>query len=384
MDSILIYGLAETKMEGALRKMGYEVHLGTEGLDIFEFTKQKIVDLIFLSATGNDNTSKLVIGLKENPATRRIPIVYLTDNQTYITVLKEFNFERLEMIERGATLGSIISKTATMLRLRKMIATDKGGKQDVFDLNAHLRDLTEKHKKEIEEARQIQENLLPKTLPKGDSFELAVCYIPLEELGGDYYDFVENNDGTISIAVADATGHGLPAAFISSMIKMARVAVDKIKPDGMLTAMNQLMTPQMPPGRFVTMAVANFNPNSGKVVFSRAGHPPALLINRRENKTEQIKAGGFALGFMSDVEYGSEERVIESGDVLVLMSDGICEAQNRNLEMFGHNMLADAILKCPVQFTAEQILKSVVECFKQFIQGRILKDDVTMIILKRK
>ena len=383
MDSILIYGLPEEKIESALKKMGYQVHSGTNGLGISEFLTQNVIDLVFMSGRGGDGSFKIVMNLKDDPATRRIPILYLTDNQTYLSSLKEQRYERYDFVEQGATLGSIISKAATLLRMRKMVAAEKGSKQDVFDLNAHLRDLTEKHKKEIEEAKQIQENLLPKEMPQGQGFEVEVCYIPLEELGGDYYDVKVNQNGSISMMVADATGHGLPAAFISSMTKMAMVAVDKVAPAELFSGMNKLMTPQMAPGRFITMAAANYSPSTGSLVFSRAGHPPALLFSRSEGQVTEMRSGGFAIGFMPDGDYAQEERTLQPGDIMVMITDGITEAQNRALELFGQQRLSAVLINSSPESSAKEVLNSILSSFRDFTQGRILKDDVTMIVLKR-
>lgn len=383
MDSILLCGIAEDKIEGALKKMGYEVVRPQPELDLVEFIKSNIFDLVFISGRGNDDSSKLVTSLKENPATRRIPILYLTDNQSAVKILKELRFERLDFLEKDATLGAIISKTATILRVRKMVVSEKSTKQDVFDLNAHLRDLTEKHKREIEEARQIQENLLPKELPKGEGYEVEVCYIPLEDLGGDYYDIRSNPDNSISMLVADATGHGLPAAFISSMTKMAIVAVSKEQPHELFAGMNQLMTPQMPPGRFITMAAATYDPKTGRFSSARAGHPPVIIFRRNQGSALELKAGGFAIGFMSESEYSSEDCILESGDIAVLYTDGITEAQNRDLELFGSKRVIEALGMTTNQMSAKEILTTVVTKFKEFTEGRILKDDVTMIVLKK-
>jgi sigma-B regulation protein RsbU (phosphoserine phosphatase) len=309
--------------------------------------------------------------------------LYLTDNSSYVNILKELRFERLDFLQKDATLGAIISKTATILRVRKMIVSEKSTKQDVFDLNAHLRDLTEKHKREIEEARQIQENLLPKELPQGEGYEIEVCYIPLEDLGGDYYDIRKNPDNSITMLVADATGHGLPAAFISSMTKMAIVAVSKEHPNELFAGMNQLMTPQMPPGRFITMAAISYDPSSGKLSSARAGHPPVIIFRRNQGSAIELKAGGFAIGFMSDSEYSSEDCALESGDIAVLYTDGITEAQNRNLELFGSKRVIEALTASSSEMSAKQVLTSIVAKFKEFTEGRILKDDVTMIVLKK-
>lgn len=383
MDSILLFGQSEDKIEKALRKMGYEVFVGTNGEGLPAFIESKMVDLLVLSGRGDDDTVKTITTLRDAAATRRLPILYLTDNHTYVSQIQDLKFDRIDCLDPAATLGSVISKAATLLRLRKMVGAEKDGKQNIYDVNAHLRDLTDKHKREIEEARRIQESLLPKELPKGDSFEIEVVYIPLEDLGGDLYDVRTVKDGKVSFLIADVTGHGLPAAFIGSMTKMAVVAVGKDRPDEMLAGMNVLMTPQMPQGRFVTMAAALYDPVSGKVTFTRAGHPPAFVLKRGEGKVKELMAGGLAVGFLEDSVYSAEEETLQSGDIFVLITDGISEAQNRALAQYGHERIAQALLQTKSENSAKEVLTQLINSFLEFTQGRILKDDVTVMVLKK-
>ncbi len=383
MDSILLFGQSEDKIEKALRKMGYEVFVGTNGATLPAFIESKMVDLLVLSGRGNDDTLKTITTLRETAATKRLPILFLTDNNSYVTQIHDLRFDRIDCLDPSATLGSVISKAATLLRLRKMVGAEKDGKQNIYDVNAHLRDLTEKHKREIDEARRIQESLLPKTLPSGEGFEIEVVYIPLEELGGDIYDVRNVKEGKVSFLIADVTGHGLPAAFIGSMTKMAVVAVGKDMPDEMLTGMNVLMTPQMPQGRFVTMAAALYDPSNGKISFTRAGHPPAFVLKRSEGKVKELMAGGLAVGFLEDSIYSSEEETLQSGDIFVLITDGISEAQNRALEQYGHQRIAQALLSTKAEHSAKEVLTHLINSFLEFTQGRILKDDVTVIVLKK-
>ena len=383
MDTILLHGQADERIEKALRKMGYEVYVGTEDKSLSEFIETKLIDLLIFAEAGTANSAVTCIELRSKPATRLLPILFITDNKSTVSQISEQRLDRFDFVDPQATLGSIVGKAATLLRLRKMVGADKGNKASIYDTNAHLRDLTEKHKREIDEARRIQESLLPKDLPQGKGFEVEAAYIPLEELGGDLYDVHLTESGKLSFLIADVTGHGLPAAFIGSMTKMAMVAVNTDAPDKLMFGMNKLMSPQMPQGRFVTMAAGLYDPSTGDFEFTRAGHPPAFALLRAENKVRELNAGGLAVGFLDDAEYEIESCNLAPGDAMVLITDGITEAQSRSLELFGNQRVSEVLLKTSTSHSAKDILTELVNDFMQFTEGKIIKDDVTIIVLKR-
>ncbi|MDZ4785356.1 MAG: PP2C family protein-serine/threonine phosphatase [bacterium] len=383
MDSILIFGSVDEKIPKALNKMGYELHMNVAEPELIKYIETKFIDLLIVDSRGIAKPTSICSQIRDGSTTKRLPILFIAHQEKFLEELKELKLDRVELADQQTTLGGIISKAATMLRLRKMVGASKDNTASLSEVNAHLRDLTEKHKRELEDAKKIQQNLLPKNLPKGENFEIESCYIPLEDLGGDWYYVHEVADGKIGMMIADVTGHGLPAAFIGSMTKLAMVATKKEMPADLLDGMNKLMTPQMPQGRFVTMAAALYDPKSGRLDFSRAGHPPLFVLSRKTNTVKEYLAGGFAIGFLEEGDYGSESFVLEKGDIAVLLTDGITEAQNRKLEQFGHSRVAAALLKSKPEDSANDILKSLINNFLEYIQGRILKDDVTVLVLKR-
>ena len=259
MDTILILGRVEDKILNALQKMGYEVNSDLNDRTVAQYIESKFVDLLIISSSGIKDAAKKCVKLRDEPATKRLPILFISDSPQELQLLKDYRLDRIDYVDASVSLGSLISKVATLIRLRKMVGADKQNKPNLAEVNAHLRDLTEKHKRELEDARGIQESLLPKEMPQSDAFQIEICYIPLEELGGDWYYAQEVRDGKISMLIADVTGHGLSAAFVGAMTKMAMVATGKDKPDELLKGMNELMTPQIPPGRFVTMGACLYS-----------------------------------------------------------------------------------------------------------------------------
>jgi sigma-B regulation protein RsbU (phosphoserine phosphatase) len=202
-------------------------------------------------------------------------------------------------------------------------------------------------------------------------------------VGGDWYFASKTGDGKISLQIADVTGHGLGAAFVGSMAKLAMAAVAKSVPHELLTGLNRLMAPQIPPGRFVTMCSVLYDPDTGKVQFARAGHSPAILVRAGSRSSIQLKGDGFAVGFFDDSEYELVEETLEVGDVLFLYTDGISEAQNRSMKTYGLDRLAGAIASAPESANCAEVLGVVLDDVDAFREERIINDDVTAICLKR-
>jgi sigma-B regulation protein RsbU (phosphoserine phosphatase) len=167
------------------------------------------------------------------------------------------------------------------------------------------------------------------------------------------------------------------------MVKLAMVATDEYRPDRLLGGMNRLLSKQMPSGRFVTMASCTYEPSSGKLQWARAGHPPALVRRAATNRVEQLLGDGFAIGFLDDVEYAMLETELEPGDSLLMFTDGLSEAQNRSGLTFGLERLADALQQTSLQSSSSEILTSVLDAFDLFRQERLVKDDVTLMVLRR-
>jgi sigma-B regulation protein RsbU (phosphoserine phosphatase) len=275
-----------------------------------------------------------------------------------------------------------MTKIATSLRLRKMAGADDRS-ATLSEANAALRDLNRRFIQEREEARDIQQSLLPRKLPKDPRFELAVSYEPLEEVGGDWYNVSQTEGGRLSLLIADVTGHGLSAALIGSMTKLAISCANTELPHELLGAVNRVLSPQMPEGRFVTVGSFLFDPENGQLQYARGGHPPAMLLARKEKVVHQLKGNGFAVGFMEDGEYSAEKAVLQPGDALLLVTDGLLEAENRARENYGLERLQEVLLATKPEDTAVEILEQVLESFETFRDGRILKDDVTLVLLKR-
>jgi sigma-B regulation protein RsbU (phosphoserine phosphatase) len=381
MDSILVLGNPAEKLRRFLEKMGYLLIETSAGQTVPEILNTQIVDLLLLDGKTELEHFDLTEMLKSDERTSSIPIIYLAKENEDTPEQQLLQSDSTEVIPFPHSVGTVASKIATRLRLRKMAgATEQTA--SLAEINAALRDHNERINKELEEARTIQKSLLPESLPQSNQYEFAVVYQPLQEVGGDWYYVKQEESGIITALVSDVTGHGLAAAFIGSMTKLALGASSHQSPGVLLAEMNRLMTPQIPAGRFVTMSAYMFEPDSKRLRFARAGHPPGLLLHRKSNTVEQLSTDGFAIGFFEDSQYDETETTLEEGDLIVMYSDGIIEAQNRDNKMYGTDSFSDALLSTDPKDSAEKCLSTVMEHFNEFRDERIIKDDLTLLLLK--
>jgi phosphoserine phosphatase RsbU/P len=381
LENILVVGSQDNKLTGFLKKMGYEI-IEFDGKRPFpEVLDRHLLDLILFDTRLDLGTQDMITFLRTQESTRQVPIVCIADRPRTKQNIKEMGLDRIELFDINYQIGKVVSSIATQLRMTKMAGRDERT-ANLMEVNAALRDLTEHFKKEMKEAKAIQEGLLPKKLPIADNYEISVCYEPLEEVGGDWYFIEPDAEGRLAMQIADVTGHGISAAFVGSMTKLALTAVGSGMPAELLTKMNTLMAPQLPPGRFVTMGSYLFDPKTLEVHYARAGHPTALLVRGKTREAIEVRGEGFPVGFFDDAEYTGGTAQLEVGDVFIAITDGISEVQNKALETYGMIRMGEVVQKMNPDSSAEQIRDAIRADVDVFRDNRILKDDITMIVLR--
>ncbi len=382
MDSLLLVGTKDEKLPKFLTKLGYGVTVADQQ-PVPELIAKLPFDLVLAESSMDLGGVELCKFLRGQPATKMVPIVLLTKRKSEELELKELRLPRVECVLGEWSIGTLASKISTEIRLLKMNGVDNSGNATLIELNASLRDLNQRFARELDDARAIQRSLLPEKVPSGAGFELGAFYKPLEEVGGDWYFATPLTDGRISVQIADVTGHGLAAAFIGAMTKLALSAASSEDPGTLLTGTNRLMAPQLPTGRFVTMFTYVFNPANGTLQYARGGHNPALHLKRAAGTVDEVKGDGFAVGFLEDAEFPTNTLQLEVNDIFVMYTDGLTEAKDRNKEMYGVKRLVQALLATTPEMTSQQVVDAIVKHFETFRDGRRLKDDITIMALKR-
>jgi phosphoserine phosphatase RsbU/P len=234
---------------------------------------------------------------------------------------------------------------------------------------------------EMNIARTIQIDLLPKVFPSGDDFHFSAFSDPSQEVGGDYFDFIKTRRGTIAMVIADASGKGVPAALLISQIHAAiRTEIRHDLPlDQILVNVNELLQKDEITDKFATLFLADFDPATKRLRYANAGHNYPILISGGDNT--ELDRGGLLLGAFRDVAYDEGEVQLKNGDILFLYTDGLNEAVDDDDSQYGEDRAVDLIRKFQ-DLTAPEIQQKIVDDVRGYASQTALQDDMTLVILK--
>lgn len=230
--------------------------------------------------------------------------------------------------------------------------------------------------KELSVARSIQLSLLPPPFPDSSWLRVAALYVPMTSVAGDFYDYVVAGQGSAGLLIADVSGHGVPAALIASMVKMAAISqrAQAAHPGLVLAGMNRALFGNTE-GQYVTAAFAHLDAARAELRYAAAGHP-AMLLLRAGNVTE-IAENGLLLAAVDGIEYSERAIQLASGDRIVLYTDGIVEARNTAGIIFGEDALTSAI-KSTVSMAPQDAASAVVRAVQAWAPQQ--DDDLTILV----
>jgi serine phosphatase RsbU (regulator of sigma subunit) len=237
--------------------------------------------------------------------------------------------------------------------------------------------------RELQIAEAIQRRLLPTKAPATDELSFAWCSIAAQSIGGDYLDLVTSDLGDIHAVVADASGHGINSAMLMSSFRSTyRAEAPWMEPNELAGRLNEEVVHEVgATGMFITMATLRIERETRRLSMTSAGHNPVMLYRARTGAIELLESHGPPLGFIAGAEYGGLELQLESGDVLLLYTDGITEAADDDLEMFGEDRLAE-LLRQNAHDSATGLLSAAQGALAQFTGRQTYDDDVSLAIVK--
>jgi serine phosphatase RsbU (regulator of sigma subunit) len=240
----------------------------------------------------------------------------------------------------------------------------------------------ERKTEELEEARKLQLGMLPKELPKVDNLDIGVFMKTATEVGGDYYDFSVKEDGTLNIGLGDATGHGMKAGTLVSMMKSLFTGYSAhTELEDFFTTSNKALKNSMLERMMFGFVMINVN--RSKVTFINAGMPPLYFYKADKKSVREISQHGLPLGAMKKPTYECNVLTVADGDAILLLSDGMPELQNSKGEMYGYERLKNIF-----ELNAEKSVDEIINCLKDegssWVEDKDPDDDVSFIVIKVK
>jgi len=236
--------------------------------------------------------------------------------------------------------------------------------------------------KELETARNIQQSILPAVTPSAPGLEIIASYLPMAEVAGDFYDFLDQGGGRLGVLVADVSGHGVPAALIASMVKVAFAAqADHASdPARVIAGMNHALC-----GKFefayVTATYAFIDPTRRTLAYASAGHPPILLL-RANGEIESLEEGGLVLAFTPDTSYSNASIPLDPGDRLLLYTDGLLETADLRGTFFGDARLFESLRKAASHNLPTSLAHLISDLNSWRGPNAPLTDDVTLVTVE--
>lgn len=236
-------------------------------------------------------------------------------------------------------------------------------------------------RQELDTARRIQESTLPGEPPRLPGLDLAARYVPASEVAGDFYDFLPGEGRRLGVIVADVSGHGVPAALVAAMLKVAVAAqIDHAsRPAKLLSGLNQIFHGKLK-NQFITALCGDLDLDAGRFTFASAGHPPPLLWKARLGRVEELVQPGVIIGRLRRAAYTEASVVLEPGDRLLLFTDGIPEALSPTGEQLGDERL-QAFLRDHAARSSGAIAEALLARVSEWTdRTEGLDDDLTLVV----
>ncbi len=297
-------------------------------------------------------------------------------------------------VHRGAFLGVAPTgeeTTYTGMTFHRIVAgriVEEWGESDFLSVvePAFEREIRrrERIEQELRVARLIQQTFLPRSLPELPGYEVRAYYRPAREVGGDFYDFFDLDDGRLGLLVGDVTDKGVPAALVMATTRtvLRTIAPHLSSPGEVLRRANEALIADIPPNMFVTCFYAILDPKSGRLEYANAGHDlPCRCGAWPGRDARELRARGMPLGLMPGMDYEEKEVALQREESILFYSDGIVEAHGPRREMFGFPRLRALAAE---HADKASIVDSLLKEFHSFVgEGWEQEDDITILTLRR-
>jgi phosphoserine phosphatase RsbU/P len=362
---------ANIQIANSILKDIYKIRIATNGAKALELARVlPPPDLILLDVMMPEiDGYEVCTQLKLDPLTRDIPVIFLTGQTEVEDETKGFEVGAVDYIHKPFSPAVVKARVQTHLVLR--------------GIREQLAQQLLTIQKELETARQIQLSILPSELPKIEGLDIAARYVPMTSVAGDFYDFIVVDQKHLGILVADVSGHGMPAALIASMLKIAlsAQAAHAADPAQVLSGLNEALCGKFQ-HHFVTAAYLFIDMENRTLTYAGAGHPPLLMWGGPEG-VRAIEENGLFLGKFTFATYSSIESPLRAGDRVLLYTDGIPETTNPEGIEFGASRFTQ-FLETEHNISAEHFADQLLtELTRWSTRGsdEDLDDDITIVTI---
>jgi len=370
-------------LSAMLMEQGYKVRSAINGPLALTATKAAAPDMILLDINMPEmNGYEVCERLKADPETHDIPVIFISALDETADKVKAFTVGGVDYITKPFQLEEVLARVETHLALRR--------------LQQRLEDANKKFAEELALAGEIQASFLPGALPDIPDWQLAAALIPARETSGDFYDAIPLPNGRFGILVADVTDKGTAAALFMALsrtlIRTYAVEYDT-QPELVFSAVHRRILSDTDTKQFVTVFYGVLDPTTGTLTYANAGHNPPYLFRAQDragaasdtlNHAHELNNTGPPLGMrmFSDMTWDRRDVQLTPGDVLVLYSDGITEAEDSEQEFFEEERLI-AAAGANLGRSAGEIQDAILTEVHKFAGDAPQSDDITLFVVAR-
>jgi serine phosphatase RsbU (regulator of sigma subunit) len=374
-------------LEGMLRIAGYTaVESTTDPSVVCELHRRNHYALILLDLQmpGMDGF-EVMEGLKEIEQDGYLPVLVITAQPSHkLRALeagaKDFVSKPFDLAELRARVHNILEVRLLHLEAKNYVKELEASREVI-----RLKTLAEQQRNEQEMAlaQATQESLLPACLPDFKNYRIRAFNSPTRYVGGDFYDFSQLDSGEWMGVLADVSGKGISAALLSSMLlgALSMEFHSRTDPEEVLNRVNRLLCEKSLPFQFVTLFLVVMGPD-GMGKFISAGHNPTYLFRAATGEIEQLASDAYILGLFDFATYSSRAFCLGKGDILVVYSDGLTDAESPQKEMFGRKRLLK-IIQQAAPSGSHALEQKFLQAIEEFTQGVPQTDDITFVIVEK-
>jgi phosphoserine phosphatase RsbU/P len=350
-----------------LKNHGYCTEAVTQPESVLEALRAENFDVVLMDLNYSRDTTAGGEGLELVSQIRAIdpnlPLVVMTAWGSVDLAVEAMQRGASDFVQKPWANGELLTKLQTQV-----------------ERGQGLRRSQRQHSDELREAREIQRNLLPKSIPQIRDYEIAAITQPMRFVGGDYYDVVRVSQTQTVLCIADVAGKGLPAALLMSSLQAALKPLmwESLSPREVCRRLNRMLCEIAPVGKFVSFFYAVLDSKEHRLAYCNCGHNPPILL-RGDGSARELNAAGAVLGQFPDWIYEQNDLQLSSGDELLLFTDGLVEACNASEEAFGEERLI-GLARENAALSAENLklllMRSAAEFCGQF------QDDASLVVVK--
>lgn len=337
---------------------------GIEGLKALQKKKYDLVlvDIIMPNLDGFGFLAKF----RDYIADNFIPVILMTGSEDLNSKIKGLRIGADDFLLKPPNEKELIARVLSLLRLKSVHT-------ELYEKNLQI-------KKELEIAKRVQEFIIPKDFSYIPYPQICGRYLPIEDIGGDYFDCYVLPNNRVGLLIADVTGHGIPAALVMSMSKMmfSIYAQQCNSPSDLLVRVNAAMRGLLLDTQYITTFFIIYDNSRKEITFSNAGHTRALYYRASSNKVLGLDTHGYFIGISDDVGYEEKSLPVNPGDKILLYTDGISELRNNNNEEFGEQRLG-RFMREHASVHGDQFCNTLLHTLRQFANLDSRNDDIAFI-----